>query len=75
MDTPSLGEPRSLDDATDNRRQSKFTFVDRSGAADARLKEVTIESEVMRESAIMDSVLAARDQQVSSSCITLWYHS
>ena len=39
------------------------------------LKEVTIESEVLRESALMDSVLAARDQQVSSSCITRWYHS
>ena len=59
-------KPRSFDDATDNCRLSKFTFLGYAGAADARLKQATIESEVLQESAIMDSVLAARDQQVSA---------
>ena len=73
VDTGSPGKPRIFDDATENWRQSKFTFLGYAGAVDARPKQAMIESEVLQESALMDSVLAARDQQVS--CITCWYHS
>ena len=71
--TRSQGKPRTFDDAADNWRQSKFTFLGYAGAVDARPKQAMIESEVLQEPALMDSVLAARDQQVS--CITCWYHS
>ena len=73
VDTRSLGKPRIFDDATDNWRQSKFTFLIYDGAVDAGPKQAMIESEVLQEPALMDSVLAARDHQVS--CITCWYHS
>ena len=66
VDTRSLEKPRSFDDATDNWTQSKFTFLSYTGAVDARPKQAMIESEVLQESALMDSVLAARDQQVST---------
>ena len=39
VDTRSLGKPRSFDDATDNWRQSKFTFLGYDGAVDARPKQ------------------------------------
>ena len=58
VDTRSLGNPRIFDDATDNWRQSKFTFLIYDGAVDARPKQAMIESEVLQESALMDSVLA-----------------
>ena len=64
VDTRSLGKPRSFDDATDNWRQSKFTFYD--GAVDARPKQAMIDSKVLQEPALMDSVLAGIDQQVST---------
>ena len=73
VDTRSLGKPWIFDDATDTWRQSKFTFLIYDGAVDARPKQAMIESEVLQEPALMDSVLAARDQQVS--CITCWYRS
>ena len=73
VDTRSLGKPRIFDHATDNWRQSKFTFLIYDGAVDARPKQAMIEREELQESALMDSVLAARDQQFS--CITCWYHS
>ena len=58
VDTRLLGKPRIFDDATDNWRQSKFTFLGYAGAVDARPKQAMIESEVLQEPALMDSVLA-----------------
>ena len=60
VDTRSLGKPRIFDDATDNWRQSKFTFLIYDGAVDARPKQAMIESEVLQESALMDSVLGSQ---------------
>ena len=53
VDTRSLGKPMIFDDATDNWRQSKFTFLIYDGAVDARPKQAMIESEVLQESALM----------------------
>ena len=50
----------------DNWRQVKFTFLVYVGAADSRLKQATIESEVLQENAIMKSALSARDQRGST---------
>ena len=66
VDTRLLGKPQSFDGATDNWRQFKFTFLGFAGAVDARLKQAMIESEVMQETAITNSALPARDQQVST---------
>ena len=67
VDTRSLEKPRSFDDATDNERESPSSRSWATlGAVDARPKQAMIESEVLQESALMDSVLAARDQQVST---------
>ena len=60
VDTRSLEKPRIFDDATDNWRQSKFTLLIYDGAVDARPKQAMIESEVLQESALMDSVLSSQ---------------
>ena len=43
-----------------------FTFLGYAVAVNARLKQAMIESEVWQEAAIMKTVLAAGDQQVST---------
>ena len=50
----------------DNWRQFKFTFLGYTGTVNARLKQAMIESEVMQEAAIMNSVLPVGDQQAST---------
>ena len=41
-DARSPGNPRSLEDATDNCRKSKFAFMDYAGAVDARLEQARL---------------------------------
>ena len=71
VDTRLLGKQKSFDGAMDNWRQFKFTFLGYTGAVNARLKQAMIESEVLQEAAIMNSVLPVGDQQASS---TQLYH-
>ena len=66
VDTRLLGKSKSFDGAMDNWRQFKFTFLGCAGAVNARLKQAMIESEVMQEAVIMDSVLPIGDQQAST---------
>ena len=65
-DARSLGKPRSLDDAADNCRQSKFTFTDYAGAVDARLEQAMTGSAMLQGSALMDSILAVGDLLIST---------
>ena len=67
-----LGKPKCFVGTTDNWGQFKFTFLGYAGAVDSRLKQVMIESEVFQENAIMNSVLPAIDQRVSTQ---LYYMS
>ena len=66
VDTGLLGKPKSFHGTTDNWRQFKFTFLGYAGAADSRLKQAIVESEVSQETTITNSALPARDQRVST---------
>ena len=66
VDTRLLEKPKSFDGAMDNWRQFKFTFLGYAGAVNARLKQAMIESELLQEAAIMNSVLPVGDQQAST---------
>ena len=72
VDTRLLGKPKSFDGAMDNWRQFKFTFLGYAGAVNARLKQAMIESEVLQEAAIMNSVLPVGDQQASTQLYFMW---
>ena len=61
---------KRFDGTWDSWCQFKFTFLGCAGAVDSRLKQATIESEVLTGAAITNAALRPREQRVS----TCLYH-